>query len=245
MTKLLSIAVLTWLFLQTQLPPNSGQLLSAEYLDVKLPESSSCIRHAIYDEDDSIYFFECSTTKILKFSISSQTLAEIGSLPGPISWGITQPDSTGNIFVFGGGPASNEVYVFNPTTNTTTTVATLPYRATERISIKYNSTTNQVFILGGNEQRRYLESFNMETFNYILISTYLPFVVRGGSAIRVGNKAFIFYDYEFYNRQALELSLDTYAMAQVGQTTLPYFNSYSSAVWDGDFGYIFGGNGSN
>lgn len=243
--KLVSFAVLTCVLL-TLLPlPTICQLFSVEYLYVKLP-LGNCCPSPVFNGDDTIYLLggrlPSTATNILKFSISSETLEEVGQLPSPSHWGSVQSDSFGSIFYFSGGPDGDEVYSFNPTTNVTSIVARLPYNSADHVSIKYNDTSNTVFILGGYDQGWSLLAFDMVTLNYSTLSYNLPFSVTRGVSIPFGNKAFIFDNANSWQySQAIEFNLETYNLSQVGPSILPLFSGYPSAVSDGNFGYIFGG----
>lgn len=221
------------------LTPTMCQLL-AEYLDTKLPQPYGCIS-PFYDGNDTVFLFGCYilNSQILKFSISSQTLQEVGRLRGITLKGTLQSDGIGNIFYLGGGGDSRDVYKFEPETNTIETVARLPVSVQDSVSIKYDDT---VLILGGLGQDRELMTFNLDTLNYSMVSNNLTFVVTAGATVRVGNKAFLFDDTESgQNRNALELDLDTYDMTRVGLATLPRFTGYTATVWDDDFAYIVTG----
>lgn len=166
------LAVFTVLL--THLTPTTGQILTAEYLDVKLPHANGCPL-PFYDEYDTIYFFGgCSDdtyTNILKFTVSTDTLEEIGVLPGRGQVGTVQSDGLGNIFYFGGGDLGTQVYVFNTTPNSSNTVATLPNRVRSGISMKYNDSYSTVFILGGVGQNGEMLAFYMDTLNVSTVST--------------------------------------------------------------------------
>ncbi|XP_035715061.1 uncharacterized protein LOC118438629 [Folsomia candida] len=93
-------------------------------------------------------------------------------------------------------------------------------------------------MFGGNYQGYDLLAFDMETYNYSIISNMTQRYFKA-AAITVGNRAYIFDDYGF--GRAVELDLDTFTETPVGPSTLPDFNS-AAAVWDGDnASYIFGG----
>lgn len=62
------------------------------------------------------------------------------------------------------------------------------------------------------------------------------------ASVQVGSKAFFFTATDSNaNRNALELDLGTYAMRAVGPSTFLLFDSYPSAVTDGNLVYIIGG----
>lgn len=76
-------------------------------------------------------------------------------------------------------------------------------------SFKYNET---IFMLG-----RALLAFNMETLNYSIIPTNLPFSVNQAASVRIGRKAYIFHATDSNaNKNASELDLQTHAIAQFG-----------------------------
>lgn len=215
-----------------------------KYLDVKLPFPNSCPK-PWYDGKDSIYLFGwCDNpgrTNILKFSISSESLETVGHLPGRGWRGTVHSDRSENVFYLGGGFSWNEVYKFDPTTYSSSSVATLPYDVMSSTSVKYNDT---VFILGGTTQFNTLLTVDMEALNYSTVSTNLSFSVYGAASVRVGSKAYIFdATGSQRNRQALELDLGTYAMRRVGPSTLSLFTGFSSAVWGDKFVYVIGASG--
>lgn len=180
-------------------------------------------------------------TNIFKFSISSESLVKVGSLPDYGWRGTVQSDSHGNIFYLGGGSGGRAVYKFILTTNTSRTVATLPADVNSCTSFKYN---NSVFMLGGDGQYgsgNKLLIFNMETLTSSTVSATLPFWVNGGTAVTIGKKAFVFSATETKeNGQALEIDLETYSMTQVGPEAFQFMGS-PSAVADGNWVYIIGG----
>lgn len=138
----------------------------------------------------------------------------------PSKHGIVQPDDLGNIFYFGGGPDGNQVYTFDPATN----VVNLTHNVEYGSSVKYNDSSDTIFILGGRGQVKELLAFNMETLHSSTIPTTLSFI--RGESIKFENKAFIFTATDsVQNRQAIELDLDTYEMKPVGPSTLPRFNN--------------------
>lgn len=221
--------------------------LKTEYLGVTLPFANTSPA-TIYDGKDSIYLFggdrysrddDDSSKSILRFSISSETLETVGTLPDGSTAGSLQSDSSGNIFLFGGGSGRDEVYKFDPTTNISSSVATLPYSLGDSISIKYGEDSNQVFILGGRDQGRKLGIFDMETFNYSEVST-LPIYVGQSTVFRVEKEAFIFDNTHQTNNRALKFDLDTYDLRAIGPGNLPGFTGAAS-VWTGQFGYVIGG----
>lgn len=221
--------------------PFNSQELTAVRLDVKLPFPDNC-QAPFYDGEDKIYLVGgCANNpnnKILVFSLSTETLTVVGSLPGRGSEGTVQKDGYGNIFFFGG----SQVYKFDPKLNSTFLAATLPYDISSHTSFKLNDTSNTVYIMGGwfgpDDE---LLSFDMETLNSSQV-TKLPLHLTSPTSVRVGNKAFIFDDANIENRHALELDLDTLRMRQVGSGTLPIFDWWSSSsVRVGNYLYIIGG----
>jgi N-acetylneuraminic acid mutarotase len=125
----------------------------------------------LYDGNDSIYimggFYGSYLDDILVFSISSQNITRIGSLPSKSFGGMMEWDNFGNIFYFGGGfYDGKQVYKFDPVTRISSEMAQLPYDVRWGASIKQNNSSNTVYILGGREQGKELLSFDMKSLTF-------------------------------------------------------------------------------
>ena len=174
-------------FLLTQPQETVGQLLTAEYADIKLLAPNFCPR-PYYDGADTIYLLGgCDTvtwTRIEVFSISNETIARksIGSLPWNGVFGTVQADNFGNIFYFGGN-SRRDVYKFDPVANQSSLVATLPVDVYGSTSVQYNDSSNTVYILGGYGQGspRTLLAFDLVLLNYTTIASNLTYGVFGAT----------------------------------------------------------------
>lgn len=166
------VQVITLIFLLYAIESSTGQQLSAEYLKVKLPAPNA--PDAYYDGDDTIYVIGGSFhpyNEILAFSITSETVELIGSFPGRAQLGTVQGDSSGNIFYIGGEPNYQQIFKFEPVTNTTSIVATLPYLVYHHTSVKYE---DKVYIIGGRDGPKGLLVFDLETMQLSQMEN-LPF----------------------------------------------------------------------
>lgn len=237
--------------LLTHLLPIRGQVLTTQTLDVKLPAPDAC-QATFYDGDDSIYLFGGSeypqNKQILKFTIFSETLQVVGTLPEASICGHAYSDSSRNIFYLGGGDSGatwfKEVYKFNPVTGVVSHVANLPYTAGERPSFKFSETSNTILVFGDDgEVTQKLSAFDLYSLTSSTVSTNFTFYANSATAIKVGSKAFLFgvRDPEAA-RMAVEVDVDTFFnMQYVGLATLPTFTWHPSSVWDGNYGYVIGG----
>jgi hypothetical protein len=110
----------------------------------------------------------------------------------------------------------------------------------DHASIKYNSTSNKVFIFGGLFQDKELLVYDM-TFNNYSIAANLSYLTSVASSFHFGTKAYIFSRTTGLTSN-LQLDLDTYEMKVVGPPTVPIFYPYGPATaTDDQFGYIIGG----
>ncbi len=141
------------------------------FLNTKLPSKSS--HHAIlYDGDDSIYLLggfnataNASIDDIQLFSISSQKLTKIGTLPSPSCNGTVQwATNNKSIFYFGGGQDGKQVYEFDTATLISSRVAQLPVDVRFGSSFKIKDSSNTVHVLGGNLQKKQRLEFDMESW---------------------------------------------------------------------------------
>lgn len=237
----LFLILLSWLLLASQ---SSSQSLSATYLSTTLPSPLS-YPMAHYDGADSIYIFsDGRNSPILKFSLSSETLTSVGTVPVDIRGGSVTSDAFGNIFIFGfhDGIYSTYAYKFNPDTAILTPLATLGRGMSEHINFHYNSTSPTVFLVGGNMREEEVYGFNMETEVWITVSRDFLWHVKQGAGVRFGNqKAYIFDNTQDNHRRALELDLDSFEAVAVGPASLPLFSLWPEAVTDGRNAYIVGG----
>src|SRR5687768_15935849 len=83
-----------------------SQGLAVEYLSARLPTGDHC--HQLhYDGDDSIFVFGgCwprTARQILKYTLATDTISRIGTLPTDFIHGSVQSDDDGNVFLFGSG----------------------------------------------------------------------------------------------------------------------------------------------
>lgn len=239
------IKLTAWILFISSLQPSHCQQLSAEFVQVRLP-FQSWGQSAFHDGNDLIYLIGGTgnaDNQILQFSISSETIKVVGNLPVQVFSGSVQEDSGGNLFIFGCGDNGDQVYKFNPKLNSSEFITNLPFDIRYHNSIKYNATSNTVYIPGGYFQRQLL-SFDMET-TMLTNLTDLEFDLFNPTSVRIGNKAFIFDHSNIRNRQAFEFNLDTFEMLLVGRDTLPVFNWVPSSVWDESFVYVVGGYEAN
>lgn len=236
------LTLLIWIvLLYSQLRLSHGQQLSAEYLDVKLPFPSIC-QAPYYDGQDKIYLFgSCMLpqNQILVFSISSETIQTLDTLlPGRALLGSVQSDNFGNLFFFGGGPNSNQVFKFDSSSNSSSHVATLPYDVAYHTSFKRNESSNIVYIFGGYSQAYELLAFDMETATATRVAD-IPLATYSPTSVRVGNKVYTFA--YAGQQQVLELDLNSFQMVRVGDPILPVFPWHPTSVGNGNLIYIIGG----
>jgi hypothetical protein len=224
-----------------------GQVLTAEHVDLKLTDSNRCPR-VYYDGENTIYLYGCwYENEIDIFSISTGTITRKtkGALPGSAIEGTVQADNFGNIFYFGGGSYYRDVYKFDPRRNQSSVVATLPFRVYGSTSVKYNDSSNTVYIFGGREQENpnTLLAFDLVLWNYTTIASNLTYLVRDAASVQLGNKVYIFGNGQ---NKTIEFDLDTFQMSLVGPPdTLPVFTSFPSATRDETHAYLIGGRPSN
>ncbi|XP_035710045.1 uncharacterized protein LOC118436330 [Folsomia candida] len=240
------VTLISFILILSQL--SKGQLLTAEYLDAKLPFPNRCPR-GVFNGDDLIYLLGgsgadgVSQNQILSLSVSTSTLQSVGVLPGNGRRGTIQSDAFGNMYYIGGGDGHHFVFKFDPVTNRSTVAASLPYNVEDSTSVKILDNNNTVYILGGDDFGDGLLAFDLELLTYANVST-LPFAINQGTSVR-GNdlKMYIFDDSStLEQKQAIELDLVTLRMMSVGPPTLPQFIYWPSSVFDGDkFAYIIGG----
>lgn len=140
-----------------------SQHLTATYSSAKLPVADYGHR-AWYDGLDDIYLFGGSkgftnSNRILRYSLSKDTISWAGSLPVTARFGSIQSDGNGNIFYFGAGTNDNTVLTFNPITHSSSVVAQLPdiYGIP---TIKLDN--NTVLILGRYADGLEIVSFDLE-----------------------------------------------------------------------------------
>jgi hypothetical protein len=228
------------------LTQSTGQLLTAEYVDLKLLAPNGCPQ-PYYDGEDTIYLLgSCQSpyTRIEVFSISNETIARksIGSLPGNGVRGTVQADNFGNIFFFGGGDNYQDVYKFDPVANRSIVAGTLPVDVQDSTSVKYNDSSNTVYILGGDGQGspNTLLAFDVVLLNYTTIASNLAYRVNQATSVQSGNKVYIF-DPNNSLKKAIEMDLDSFRMSQVGPDTLLVLNLYPSSVRDESHAYLIGG----
>src|ERR1044072_4745209 len=104
----------------------ASQRLKVEYSSAFLPQADSC--HGVhYDNNDSIFIFGgCGPTaerQIVKYSLSSDTISRIGTLPTVFKSGSVHSDTEGNLLLFGAGSAFNQVIRYNGNENASLIVA--------------------------------------------------------------------------------------------------------------------------
>jgi hypothetical protein len=101
---------------------NKRQLLTTIIVETKLPNkvygTVPC-----YDGDDTIYLFGGWNggkllNQILTYSLSNQTIQNVGVLPLPSCCGTVQVDSFGDVFYFGGNSDFKHVFKFYPNVST-------------------------------------------------------------------------------------------------------------------------------
>ncbi|OXA57738.1 hypothetical protein Fcan01_06682 [Folsomia candida] len=239
------------LLLLSILKPSSGQglpILTPEYLAIKLPSPNSCLT-PFYDGNDSIYLFggceENNRNQILVYSIISEVIRFVGTLPTSGMNGHVQGDRAGNMYYIGGlnnGEEWTQVVKFSPATNTTSVVVTLPFSVQDSTSVKYNGTSNTIYIIGGDANPTSLMALDLSLSTHSTVAT-LPFGIHQAASFRYGNKAYVFDAGTGENQTtAMELDLDTFRMMSVGPSTLPRIILFPSLVFDGNlFAYLIGG----
>lgn len=114
--------------LQFLFNPSHSQNLSVTYSRVKLPIPDHAHR-VLYDGNDAVYLLGGSSTtgdasRILRYSISKDSITWEGSLPVTARYGTLQSDWDGNIFYFGAEYVNdNKVVKYSPISNTSSVVA--------------------------------------------------------------------------------------------------------------------------
>lgn len=177
-------------FLQFIYKSSHGSQLSATYSLAKLPTPDYAHR-PWYDGLDSVYIFGGylffgHSNRILRYSLSSDTIHFLGSLSVDAVIG-----SVRNIFYFGADSNNNKVLKYSPSANSSTVVAQLPRNIAAIPTIKLDN--NTVLILGSGLTGREILSFDLATRSTTTLETQLPFSVRFGGAIKFGrNKAYLF-----------------------------------------------------
>lgn len=174
--------------------PSQTQQLSATLSKIKLPIPEYGHR-ALYNGKDVVYLFGSSGSRdeerILRYSISKDTIHEEGSFPVSARHGSVQADWDGNIFYFGADTSSDDkVIKYNPTTNSSSVVARLPDGIFGIPTIKVDNT---VLILRKYSARgRDILYFDLEQGSTTRVGVQLPINLRRCGAIKFGkHKAYL------------------------------------------------------
>lgn len=93
--------------------PTQSQNLKVTNSAAKLP-APSYIHRLWYNGEDDIYIFGTNSGSgyaktILKYSLSTDSIQTLGSLPVSVAFGSLHSDGDGNIFYFGGKSRNNKV----------------------------------------------------------------------------------------------------------------------------------------
>lgn len=176
-----------------------GGRLAVTYSRVKLPLADHAHR-VFYDGKDDVYLFGGSNlnyrkgNRILRYSLSDDSIHWIRSLPVSAAYGSLHSDWDGNIFYFGADhDEEDKVIKYDPTTKSSSVVATLPRSIYIIPTIKVDNT---VLILGGSGSTRGILSFDLAHGTSSTLDAQLPPLnvdLHGGGAIKFGkHKAFLF-----------------------------------------------------
>ncbi|OXA48066.1 uncharacterized protein LOC110855290 [Folsomia candida] len=208
---------------------------------------------AHYDEStDSIYIFgglgqSGALTDFLQYSITSETVTRVGSLPAVRYGGTTSSDASSNIY-YHGGISTAEIFKFSPTLHTVENVTMMPYPNTNAASVQVSHSTPDVLILGGYWARSGVVRFNMETLEtQVLPSLPINYTVilavsdGAGSAYLFGNP---YVEAPISGEHFVtKMNSSTLETVQIGGPTFPSVRSKGAAVWDGSDVYVVGGYG--
>lgn len=230
---------LTFLVFKFLLTSSYSELV-AIYSRATIPLSDASPHVVTYDGDDSVYVLGGRTghpKKILKYSLSSDTVHWEGSLPLEANSGSVHSDRNGNLYYFGADHQSfDKILRYSPLSNSTAVVAQLPHFICGSPSIK--TAFNTVLILGtyfgyGGP----ILSFDLEAGTITTLSKELPFSLSYGAAVRFGkDKAFLFP----YGRGAMwEMDLVAITFTRIFEMPLPKFNQFPVAVRDASTIFIF------
>jgi len=190
---------------------------------------------------------------ILSFQIIQASAASISVLPSTLPTSRTETSAIwdgNNAYIFGGYTYSNdlnEIVRFNPITWIVTILpSTLPSSRTETSAIWDG---NNAYIFGGKFGSTYLDEiiqFNPSTGTVTKFTSILPYEIAQTSAIWDGNNAYIFGGWGRPSGSYLRLYDDIVRFTPSNGTVkvvayLPSPRAETSAIWDGNNAYIFGG----
>jgi len=161
-----------------------------------------------------------------------------------------------NAYIFGGDAPSgylNDIVQFNPTTGAVTLLPSPSVLPTARRGTSAIWDGNNAYIFGGVDSSGYLDEivqFNPTTGAVTILSSpsVLPTARTGTSAIWDGSNAYI-----FGGRDSSDLLVDDIIKFNPNTGTVTLLSSpsvlptarwWSSAIWDGNNAYIFGGDRS-
>lgn len=214
-----------------------SQNLTASYSQVKIPAPDSIVPVVWYDGDDAIYIFgggwSENRQKILRYSLSQDTIHWEGSLPLPSTIGSVHSGSNGNIFYFGADLGDNDkVLKYSPSTNSTILVAQLPHDIFGIPTLQLDSAT--VLILGQYPLGGRILTFNLERGETTHQGDYIH--MFNGAAIKFGkNKAYLFKE---DSRYMWEMDLETTTVKQISNISLPQLQQRPAVMTDGTFIFI-------
>lgn len=152
---------------QFLLPPAQSQNFTATYSSVKLP-TPDYYHRAWYNGQDDIYLFGGSgggtsenAKKILRYSLSKDSITWERSLPVSARFGSLHSDLDGNVFYFGAEYYKDDkILRYSPSSNSSSVVATLPHNICGIPTIKLDD--GRVLILGQwEDEGREIYSFDL------------------------------------------------------------------------------------
>lgn len=232
-----------WVIFIFQFLPTLGLQLSATYSSVRLPTPDYAHR-PWYDGKDSIYLFGGDLMngrqKVLRYSLSSDTIHQQGSLPISARSGSVHSDWDGNAFYFGAEYFKNDKIIkFCPLTNTSSVVAQLPLNSYAAPSIKLNN--NTVLVLGSwtTDRPREITAFELASGRISKLGVSLPLNVSYGGAVKFGRKKA--YVISMEGEAMWEMDLVSLTFQKMAGFSLPIFKRMPSIMTDGAWIYILAG----
>lgn len=225
---------------------STSQQLKVEYSSAKLGSGDFCHR-LHYDGNDTVYIFDgCADFQnVQKYSIETDQISQLTTLPEIFYFGSLQADMDGNVFLFGAGYDNDAIIKYDVASDLATIAATLPF------TIYYNPTANCdsgnssiVHILGGTYSPNLFKilTFDMETNEIEESSSTLPIDLAYSTSICVDDRVFVFSlggNVSEFNSTSGELEV-------IGQyEKLGDLRRFPSLATDGSSIYIIPAFGSN
>jgi len=224
--------------------------LKVEYVKAKLP-APMADSTPFYDGNDSIYLFggrsashSQTVYKILRYSISADSVEEVGRLPSACSRGSVQALGT-DIYFFGGysaGEGYTDVVKFDTSTGSATSVAMLPRSGIYHTSFRQPDSPVVYVLLqmDRKEDPARLYKCDLSTGNYTFSHIENFVGITAYTSVIYGNQAYLYGQGSGEYRD--DSQIQVVDMTSLNPSYLNYgsryFSIFSRAVSDGEFSYF-------